>query len=48
MSSGCIVLALKNPNIEEIIKHNQNGFLVKNKELSFVEMIDEISKHERY
>ncbi|GIR19973.1 hypothetical protein CM15mP35_02340 [bacterium] len=46
MSSGCIVLALKNPNIEEIIIHNHNGFLVKNDELSFLKMIDEIAKHE--
>ena len=46
MSSGCIILALKNPNIEEIIIHNHNGFLVKNDELSFLKMIDEIAKHE--
>ena len=47
MSSGCIVLALKNPNIEEIIIHNHNGFLVKNDELSFFKMIDETcKKHE--
>ena len=45
MSSGCIIVALKNPNVEEIIKHAQNGFLVDDKELSFVEAIKDISKY---
>jgi len=45
MSSGCIIVALKNPNVEEIIKHTQNGFLVDDKELSFVEAIKDISKY---
>lgn len=46
MASGCIVVALKNPNVEEIIKHGHNGFLVDDKELSFFEAINDISKYE--
>jgi glycosyltransferase involved in cell wall biosynthesis len=46
MSSGCIVLAMKNENIEEIINHNKNGIIFEENKTSLEEIIDNLLKND--
>ena len=45
MSAGCIVIANENKNIKEIIEHGVNGFLLKNKENSYLVLLENIIKN---
>ena len=56
MSSGCMVVAFENKNIEEIIENNQNGFIfhdfkdlpnLLNKIINNKELFELISKNAR-